>query len=325
MNQGNVSSLEVFASQLRAWRLHSGWTQEEAGKKLGYSASMISGVETLDKKNVTAGFARACDKAFATPGFDDESDPPTPGTFMLLQGLVAREAWPSYFAPVVGYETSAIRVHEWEMRAVPGLLQIEDYARAVIRAGKPKASAEAVDSTVSNRLERQAVLFGRDDRPMLWFVLHEGILRHVIGSPEIMCAQLDKLAGLAQEPGIVVQILPFAASDHPGTDGPISLYEFGKAPSVAYTECKGGGRIVESPDEVAELTIILNMIRAAALPPRESIRLILSIRSETGDYGTDVDQVQLFRLGSELRGGRGERRRRACVRAQHAEPERRCA
>ena len=118
---------------------------------------------------------------------------------------------------------------------------------------------------------------------MLWHVLHEGLLRHVVGSPAIMCAQLDKLAEQAGEPGVVIQVLPFTASDHPGTDGPILVFDFGAEPSVAYTECKGGGRIVESPAEVGDLTMILNMIRAAALPPRESANLIRKIRSEIAD------------------------------------------
>ena len=61
---------------------------------------------------------------------------------------------------------------------------------------------------------------------MLWRVLHEGLLRHVVGSPAIMREQLDKLAELAREPGVVIQILPFTASDHPGTDGPILVYDF---------------------------------------------------------------------------------------------------
>jgi hypothetical protein len=67
--------------------------------------------------------------------------------------------------------------------------------------------------------------------------------------------------------------------DHPGTDGPILVYDFDGAPSLAYTECNGGGRIVESPDEVGDLTMIVNMIRAAAMPRRESASLILKIRS----------------------------------------------
>jgi hypothetical protein len=82
---------------------------------------------------------------------------------------------------------------------------------------------------------------------------------------------------------MVIQVLPFTASDHPGTDGPILVYDFDGAPSVAYTECNGGGRIVESPDEVGDLTMMVNMIRAAALPRRESASLLLKIRSEMAD------------------------------------------
>ena len=150
--------------------------------------------------------------------------------------------------------------------------------RAVISAGKPRDSSTAIDRAVSARLERQAIL-SRENPPMLWHVLHEGVLRHVVGSPETMRVQLDKLAELAREPSVVIQVLPFVASDHPGTDGPILVYDFDGAASVAYTEWNGGGRIVESADEVGDLMMIANMIRAAALPPRESASLILKIRS----------------------------------------------
>jgi hypothetical protein len=115
---------------------------------------------------------------------------------------------------------------------------------------------------------------------MLRHVLHEGVLRQVVDSPAIMRDQLDKLAGLAREPGVVIQILPVTASDHPGTDGPILVYDFGGASSVAYTECNGGGGIIESADKVGDLTMIVNTIRTAALPRCESARLIQQIRSE---------------------------------------------
>jgi hypothetical protein len=78
-------------------------------------------------------------------------------------------------------------------------------------------------------------------------------------------------------------VLPFTASDHPGADGPISVFDFTDASTVAYTECKGGGMIVESPAEVAELMTTVNLIRAVALPPRESMNLLTQIRNEIGD------------------------------------------
>jgi len=98
-----------------------------------------------------------------------------------------------------------------------------------------------------------------------------------------MAGQLDKIIDIARLPDAVIQVLPFAASDHPGTDGPISVFDFADDGPVAYTECNGGGMIVEEADQVAELMTSVNLIRAAALPPRESMNLLTQIRSEIGD------------------------------------------
>src|ERR1039458_2295843 len=92
-----TTSLAAFASQLRAWRQRSGWTQVEPGTKMGYSASLIGGVESMDKPP-TPEFAVACDQTFATPGFDEAAG--EPGTFMTLYELVAREAYPAFFAQI---------------------------------------------------------------------------------------------------------------------------------------------------------------------------------------------------------------------------------
>jgi hypothetical protein len=104
---------------------------------------------------------------------------------------------------------------------VPGLLQTEDYARAVISAGRPQDTTTAIDRAVGARLERQAIL-NREHPPVLWHVLHEGVLRHVVGGPAIMRGQLDKLTALAREPGVVIQILPFYGQRPPGDGRPDS-------------------------------------------------------------------------------------------------------
>ena len=93
MSGMKTTSLAAFASQLRAWRQQMGWTQVEAADKLGYSASLVSGIETMDK-TPTADFAQRCDTTFQTPG-----------TFATMRNLVAREVWPSYFAPVIDLAT----------------------------------------------------------------------------------------------------------------------------------------------------------------------------------------------------------------------------
>jgi transcriptional regulator with XRE-family HTH domain len=273
-----TSSLAAFAAQLRAWRERAGWTQVELGKKMGYSASLISGVETLDKPP-TADFARACDMAFGTPGFAGDSG--TPGTFMTLYELVAREAYPAFFAPVVPFERQAVRIHGWELGAVPGLLQTGEYARALISVSRPMDSDGAIDRLVTARLDRQAIL-ARENPPVLWYVIDEAVLRRVVGGPTVMGAQLDALIRAAATPGIVIQVLPLT-DDNPGTDGPVSVYEFADAPTVCYTECYAGGRIVEAPVEVVELVTVVSMLRASALPRRESRELIRQIRSEIDD------------------------------------------
>jgi len=265
-----TTALAAFASQLRSWRLHLGLTQVEAGMKVGYSASLISGIETMDKAP-TADFAARCDDLFQTPG-----------TFVTLQELVAREAYPAFFAPVIPFEREAIRIHGWELGAVPGLFQTHEYARALISSGRPMDSAEEIDRLVAARIERQEVVIG-ENPPLLWYVLDESVVRHVVGGRKVMAAQLDKLLDAACAPGVVIQVLPFAADNHAGADGPISLYEFRESPSVCYTECYGGGRIVEGREEVADLVTVINLIRASALPVRESRGYIRHIRSEVDD------------------------------------------
>jgi hypothetical protein len=214
---------------------------------------------------------------FESPGFSQDAG--APGTFMTFYELVAREAFPAFFAPVVPFERDAVRIHGRELGSVPGLLQTEDYARAHMRSGRPRDSDTAIDKLVAARLDRQAILAGAAPPP-LWYVIDEGAVRHAIGGPAVMGAQLDRLIQAAAQPGIVVQVLPFRARDNAGADGAIAIYEFAGAPAVCYTECYGGGRIVEHRDEVAELTTVMSLIRATALPPHESLDLIRRIRSE---------------------------------------------
>lgn len=257
-------------TQLRAWRQRSGWSQAELADKLLCSDSLVSGVETMNK-TPTLDFAKRADQAFDLPG-----------TFVVLHELVSREAWPSYFAPVIDFETRAARIHEWELRVIPGMLQTEGYARSVISAGKPRLGPDGLDRLVTSRIERQRILT-RDEPPMYWAVLHEGTLRHLVGGRAVMAGQLGKIIDIGRLPDAVIQVLPFSASDHPGADGPISVFDFADDASVGYTECKGGGMIVESAAQVAELMTTVNLIRAVSLPPRESMNLIMQIRSEIDD------------------------------------------
>jgi hypothetical protein len=180
---------------------------------------------------------------------------------------------------VVPIEHEADKITGWEIGAVPGLLQTDAYARSVVRARRPRDEEEAIQRTVEARMERQAILT-RPKTPMLWYVLAEAVLRHVVGDRDVMAAQLDRLTKAAESPGIVVQVLPYTAHEHAGVEGPVYLFERTGQPTVGYCECFAGGRLVEEESEVSDLATVVAMLRAAALSPRESLALMRHIRRD---------------------------------------------
>lgn len=260
------SALATFAAELKAWRERMGLTQSAFADKIGYSVALVSAVEQC-KRSPTTDFAARCDALTSAPG-----------TFARWQAQVARESYPAFFAPVVAFERDAVRIHGWELGAVPGLVQTEAYAEAVVRARNPSGGIEVVERIVAARMERQELL--RADRPMLWYTVHEGVIRHQVGGRAVMAEQLDKLIELVSSRRIVLQVLPFTARDHAGVEGPVTVYEFADAPSVVYTECYGGGRIVEDRHEVGDLVTVVGLIRSSALSPADSIELIREIRRD---------------------------------------------
>jgi hypothetical protein len=259
--------LATFAAEVRAHRNRLGWSQVVLGEKIGYSGSFVSDVERCERQPAID-FAEACDREFGLPG-----------TFVRLHELIRRNAYPAWFSPVVPLEHKAVRIHGWEPFVVPGLLQTEDYARELIRVSRPQDSEAKVEELVAARMDRQAIL-SSDEPPMLWYLLDEGILHRVVGTAEIMDAQLVQLISAASAAGVVIQILSFTAGDQPGADGPLSVYEFADSPTVCYTECYRGGRLVEDTTEVADMITTVSMVRAAALSPRASLELMRRIRRD---------------------------------------------
>jgi transcriptional regulator with XRE-family HTH domain len=261
------SGRKRFSAELKAQRHAKGWTQVELGEKLGYSGSFVSDVERADR-SPSEDFAKRCDDTFGLPG-----------TFVRHWEDLQREVFPTWFAPITPIEREADKITGWELGAVPGLLQTEDYARALIKAGRPHDGEEAIERIVRGRIDRQAVM-ARPKPPKLTYVIHEGVLRHVVGSREVMADQLDSLVKVAEEPGVVIQALPFSAHDFAGAEGLLYIYERLGQPTVVYTECFGGARIIEILQEVSDLVTVMGMLRAAALPPRDSVELMRAIRRE---------------------------------------------
>ena len=267
MDAAESSGRTRFGAELKALRLAKAWTQVDLGKKLGYSGSFVSDVERGDRGS-SEDFAKRSDEAFGLPG-----------TFIRLWEDLQRESFPMWFAPVVPIEREADQISGWELGAVPGLLQTEQYARAVIRARRPWDDDEAIERTVRGRTDRQQIL-ARAKSPKLWYVIHEGVLRHVVGDHDVMGDQLDRLIKAAESPGVVIQVLPYSAHDHPGVEGLLYLYERTGQAQIGYSECFGGARLIEDQQEVSDLVTVMGMLRAAALSPRDSVALVRTIRRE---------------------------------------------
>jgi transcriptional regulator with XRE-family HTH domain len=261
------AAAENFAEELRAWRERLGLSQAELGDRMGYSGSHVSSVETMSRVP-TAGFGKKADEALGTPG-----------TFRRLHGRITREAHRLWFAPFVDFEARAARIHNWDTRCLTGLIQTEDYARAIITSGRPDLPSDAVERDVAARMARQEVL-GGDEPPFCWFIIGEAALRSWYGGVGVMRPQIAKLAEYARAPRITVQVFPFATPDCPGSEGPVTIFDFADSTSVGYAEGYQAGRIIEAPADMARLVMMFDHLRAGALTPADSARFIDGLLQE---------------------------------------------
>lgn len=256
-----ASPLAFFGAELRRQRVAAGMSQDDLGRAVMFSAALIGRIEMAERMP-SQDFADRCDEVLDSGGF-----------FGRFRDLVKREAFPTWFGPYVENEERASKIHSWDQRFVPGLLQTEDYARAVVRAGRPREALEVLERDVAARMERQAIL-ARQSPPLLWCVIDEAVLRRPVGGAETMREQLKRLVEAAEPQSIVLQVLPFAVTDHPGADGPLTILEFDSGPPVAYAEGWRSGRLAESAAEVADAVIVFDLIRAAALSRGASLDLV---------------------------------------------------
>ncbi|MEV8633074.1 DUF5753 domain-containing protein [Streptosporangium sp. NPDC051023] len=184
---------------------------------------------------------------------------------------------PPWFREWVEIEQQAESFRAWHPLTVPGLLQTEGYARAILR-GKPGVSSASAENSLSSRMERQAVL-RRENPPMLWVVIDEGVLLRPVGSDEVMLGQLDHLLESAQQPHITIQVLPYIARATTGLLGGFVIAQSKGMVDTVYLQSALRGHTTDQPGEVRETLTWYEAIRAEALSQRESLVLIEEKRS----------------------------------------------
>jgi hypothetical protein len=158
---------------------------------------------------------------------------------------------------------------------VPGLLQTADYAREIFRNGPIELDPDGVERLVEVRLARQKILT-RDNRPRLWAVIDEAVVRRVVGGTEVMRGQLRHLADSAQQGKTTVQVVPYRAGAHAGTTGPFVILDFEEPtdPAMVYVETLAGDIYLEERSDVNRYTLAFDRLRAASLHPDDSVQLI---------------------------------------------------
>lgn len=210
---------------------------------------------------------------------------------------IARESrqkgwWESYsdvlfrwFETYVGLEAAASSIRTYEASVVPGLLQTEDYARAVLEGGLGPPSE--VDGLLKLRLARQEILRS-DDPPRLWAILDEAVLRRNVGGADVMRAQLGHLVEAAGRWNVTLQVHPFAAGAKAGTPGPFVLLGFPDSssgeepgdPDIVYLDHLTGSLYLEKPADIRQYAFAFNSLQAAALTPDDSVAMITTIAAE---------------------------------------------
>jgi transcriptional regulator with XRE-family HTH domain len=182
---------------------------------------------------------------------------------------------PQWFRAYVDLESVAALIRTYEGQLVPGLLQTDDYMRAVIHGAHLDESVEEVGRRVRLRMARQTLLT-REQAPRLWAVVDEAALRRPVGGREVMRGQLERLIEAAKLPNVTLQVLGFDSGAHPGMVGSFSVLRFPEQelPDVVYLEHLTSASYLSKPDEVDRYLHVMESICVRAAPPERTVELL---------------------------------------------------
>jgi transcriptional regulator with XRE-family HTH domain len=186
---------------------------------------------------------------------------------------------PSWFEDYVGLEEAASQIRAYEVQFVPGLLQTEDYARAVIMLGY--SNPKEINRRVNLRMARQAVLSG-PNAPRIWAVLDEALLRRPIGGPSAMRAQLKHLIEMSQRPNVTIQVITFKAGGHAAAGGAFSLLRFAEfdLQDMVFLEQLNSAQYLDKPDVVDNYLAVMERLCIDALTPAATVKTLRSMVRE---------------------------------------------
>ncbi|MFI9168589.1 helix-turn-helix domain-containing protein [Streptomyces lincolnensis] len=273
----------VLGRRLQELREAAGLKREEAAQVLRVAPATVRRMEMADVA-LKIPYVQVLLETYGVSEEETEA-------FVALAEEANRPGWwqrfhdvlPEWFSLYVSLEGAARIIRSYEPHFVPGLLQTEEYARAVLEAGTiGQAGAETIERHVSLRMARQRLL-ERENAPHLWVIMDETVLRRPVSiHGEVMAGQLDKLLEFAERDRVTLQIAEFAEGPHPGTYAPFSLFRFAEPelPDMVFTEYLTGALYLDSRKEVGTHLEVLDHMSARSASAERTKKLLRDRRAD---------------------------------------------
>ncbi|MGW1803456.1 helix-turn-helix domain-containing protein [Streptomyces sp. NPDC002078] len=258
----------VFGRLLKRLRTQAGMERAELGSRTGYSAATIASFEQ-GRRIPPARFIMRADEVLVARGalvdFIEEME---------------KAQYPAFFRDAAALEKQAVALHVFAVQAVPGLLQTEDYARAVFTMWRPLLHEETIEQRVTARLARQDI-FERKPSPTVTFVMEEAVVRRRLGGLAVWRGQLEHILLVGQRRNVEIQVMPDHREEHACLNGPFTLIETAKGRRIAYVPAYKASRLFTDRATVREVEDQYGLLRAQALTPRESLAFVEKLLGET--------------------------------------------
>jgi transcriptional regulator with XRE-family HTH domain len=260
--------MKAVGRQIKLWREAAGLRRIEFGAAIGYGEEMVSSVER--------------GRRVPKPEFLDKADEVlgAGGKLAAMKGDVAEARYPKKVRDLAKLEGEAVELGAYGNHNMHGLLQTEEYARALFDMRRPSYSEDEIDRQVAARMARRAV-FERRPAPTLTFVQEEVTLQRPIGGRMVLRRQLQRVLEVGQLRNVEIQVMPTDREDHAGMGGELGVLKLGDGVAVGYSEAQLTSRVISNPKEVQILELRYGIIRAQALTPRESLAFIEKVLGET--------------------------------------------
>ncbi|MER8230790.1 helix-turn-helix transcriptional regulator [Streptomyces sp. NPDC101490] len=277
----------VLGKRLQDLRERAGLKREEAAKVLRVAPATVRRMETAEVA-LKIPYVQLLLKEYGITDSEAEGfialaeEANLPGWWQRFHDVL-----PGWFSMYVSLEGAASLIRAYEPQFVPGLLQTDDYARAILRSGAVGGGSDAdreedTERHVALRMERQSLLT-REDAPKFWVIMDETVFRRPVGDgPQVMRDQLDRLLEASELPNVTLQIAEFASGHHPGTYGPFVLFRFAmpELPDMVYSEYLTGAVYLDARPEVASHLEVMDRMAAQAATAQRTKEILRNLRKE---------------------------------------------